>query len=265
MAIYGQNLQKVVPAVDYDNILNIPDTKYEVFNGPGTVYNISFNNPATDAGGIEITIDGITQMPGTDYTVSDGGTITFTTPLEAGEKALIIHRSVPGYAQTLQYQAQYQLSDETAPQLGGDLDVNDKKIKSLPSKDILLEAGNNGKIKFNNQAFPSANGNANQYLMTDGAGNLSWQTPPGSVGGEANTGSNAGTEGIGIFKQKSNVNLEFKRLKAGNGISITEQNNTVTLAFTNYFNTRVDYGSIGSDYGSITSGVTVTTDYGTLS
>ena len=101
--------------------------------------------------------------------------------------------------------------------------------------------------------------------MTDGAGNLSWQTPPGSVGGEANTGSNAGTEGIGIFKQNSNVNLEFKRLKAGNGISITEQNNTVTLAFTNYFNTRVDYGSIGSDYGSITSGVTVTTDYGTLS
>ena len=265
MAIYGQNLQKLATAVDYDNILNIPDIKHEIFEGPGTTYSISFSNASTNPSNVEITIDGITQLPNVDYTVDDGGTITFTSPLEAGEKALIVHRAIPGYAQTLQNQAQYQLSDETSPRLGGDLDVNDHKITSQNSKDVLIEPGTSGNLKLNNQTFPIVNGSANQYLMTDGSGNLSWQTPPGSVGGEANTASNAGTDGVGIFKQKSNVNLEFKKLVAGDGISITEQANTLTISFTDYFNTLIDYGNIQSDYGLVTSAVTATQDYGGLS
>lgn len=265
MATYGQNLQKLVPAVDYDNILNIPDTKYEVFNGPGTVYNISFNNPSTDAGALEVSIDGIVQMPGVDYTVTSGGTITFTTPLETGEKALIVHRAIPGYTQTLEMQVQYTLQDELAPHLGGNLNVNEKTITSSASKDIKIESGPGGSLKLNSQSFPTTNGNANQYLMTDGAGNLSWQNAPGATGGESNTGSNAGTEGVGIFKQKSALNLEFKKLLAGNGIAITEQENTITLSFTDYFNTILDYGNLPSDYGLVSQGVTVTTDYGSLS
>jgi len=39
--------------------------------------------------------------------------------------------------------------------------------------------------------------------------------------GEANTASNVGLAGAGIFKQKSGVNLEFKRLKAGNNVVIS--------------------------------------------
>lgn len=39
--------------------------------------------------------------------------------------------------------------------------------------------------------------------------------------GEANTASNIGLSGVGLFKQKSGVNLEFKRLKAGNNVVIT--------------------------------------------
>ena len=67
--------------------------------------------------------------------------------------------------------------------------------------------------------------------MTDGSGTLTWQTPPGAVGGEANTASNAGTntDGIGLFKAKSNVNLEFKRLIAGDGIVITSEENLIRI------------------------------------
>lgn len=51
-------------------------------------------------------------------------------------------------------------------------------------------------------------------------------------GGESNTVSNVGTSGIGLFKQKVGVDLEFKNLKANSAkIAITEDtvNNTVNI------------------------------------
>jgi hypothetical protein len=41
--------------------------------------------------------------------------------------------------------------------------------------------------------------------------------------GEANTASNVGTAGVGVFKQKTGVNLEFKKINAGsNKVTITD-------------------------------------------
>lgn len=50
-------------------------------------------------------------------------------------------------------------------------------------------------------------------------------TKESGTGGEANTASNVGTSGIGIFKQKSGINLEFKKLLAGDNITLTETEN----------------------------------------
>lgn len=59
-----------------------------------------------------------------------------------------------------------------------------------------------------------AKGTANQVLATNAAAtNLEWQTPAGGGGGgEANTASNVGSDGIGLFDSKVGVDLRFKKL-----------------------------------------------------
>jgi len=51
---------------------------------------------------------------------------------------------------------------------------------------------------------------------------IDWDDLPGS-GGESNTASNVGTAGVGVFKQKSGVDLEFKKINAGSSkVSIAD-------------------------------------------
>jgi hypothetical protein len=51
----------------------------------------------------------------------------------------------------------------------------------------------------------------------------------GASGGEANAGSNLGT-GAAIYKNKTGVTLNFRRLKQGTGITITENTDDITIA-----------------------------------
>ena len=73
---------------------------------------------------------------------------------------------------------------------------------------------------------------------------------PGGGGGEANTASNEGVGGVGLFKQKSGVNLQFKSINAASGkVTITDDtgNNEVDIDLGQliYF-TEQDNGNSGT-------------------
>ena len=98
-----------------------------------------------------------------------------------------------------------------------------------------------------------------QFLVATSSTSATWQTV--STLGEANTASNVGVGGVGVFKQKTGVNLEFRNVNAGsNKITITDDSGNneidVDVAPANIL--------IGSLSGAPTGDVVGTTDTQTL-
>jgi len=66
------------------------------------------------------------------------------------------------------------LSIDTTPKLGGDLDVNGKVIISATNGNISITPNGSGDVILDGLKYPQADGTAGYVLKTDGSAQLSW-------------------------------------------------------------------------------------------
>jgi len=76
------------------------------------------------------------------------------------------------------------VSEDSTPQLGGDLDVNGNAIVSASNGNIAITPNGSGSVIIDGLSHPQADGNAGQVLKTDGSGQLAFA----SVGSLAGAG-----------------------------------------------------------------------------
>ena len=68
---------------------------------------------------------------------------------------------------------------------------------------------------------PNSYGSPGQVLTDDGAGNLYWTN--------SQDATNVGNTGYSIFKQTNENTLEFKKINAGNNITLSDENDVITI------------------------------------
>jgi len=64
------------------------------------------------------------------------------------------------------------IAEDTSPQLGGNLDVNGNSIVSISGADINITPDGSGKVVLDGLNYPQADGQAGDFLITDGSNNL---------------------------------------------------------------------------------------------
>jgi hypothetical protein len=134
------------------------------------------------------------------------------------------------------------INSNTISALTQDIDVNGKKIQgaevdirtNASNGDVIITANGSGNVKINGLNFPKVDGNANEMLITDGAGNLRFVRPP--VGGGSGGGyywQIAADDSTAIPVETDNI----VKFIGGNGIttaSDVEGNITITQASQNF-------------------------------
>ena len=137
------------------------------------------------------------------YATGSGSSFTFAT---TNKKTAIVQASASPDATNpniIEVQTGGDVVDDTSPQLGGNLDVNGNSIVSASGGNIAITPDGSGKVIIDGLSHPTADGSANQALVTDGAGNLSFATA-GRLGTvnwctTAKTAPFSATDGAGFF------------------------------------------------------------------
>ena len=127
------------------------------------------------------------------------------------------------------------ISVDLTPQLGGDLDVNGKKIVSATNGDIELIPHGTGKIKLDTLTFPTTVGTSNYVLATDGASAMYWKQVGSTITLSADTGTND-TYTVG----------DTLNFGGGTGIATTVSDDNISIAIDSTVVTTSDTQSLSN-------------------
>ena len=168
-----------------------------------------------------------TLTGGTGITVTEGdGSITIAESISSGLEAQIQSKMSD-------------LSDDTTPQLSGNLNVNGNSIISEAGGNIAITPDSSGKVVLDGINWPTTDGTSGQVIQTDGTGNLSFTDNTGSGGGGGSTNSFAtislsanGGSASGDASIAADSSTDTLSLKAGSGMTLTgdSSNDAVTIS-----------------------------------
>jgi len=115
--------------------------------------------------------------------------------------------------------ALFNVGDDTAPQLGGSLDVNSQSIVSIASGDIAITPDTTGDVIIDGLKYPQADGTVGQSLITNGSAQLSWDTISSGIGAFISTSIAISSDGsaLAVDDETTNANIGIG-LNAGNAI-----------------------------------------------
>ena len=97
--------------------------------------------------------------------------------------------------------------EDTSPQLGNDLDVQTYDIVSTANRPITITPNGSGDVILDGLKYPQADGLPNQYLKTDGAGQLSFATTDVLGDASPQLGGNLDVQARTIFTSTTNGNI----------------------------------------------------------
>tara|TARA_R110000868_G_scaffold123968_3_gene327942 strand:- start:1578 stop:2513 length:936 start_codon:yes stop_codon:yes gene_type:complete len=124
------------------------------------------------------------------------------------------------------------ISADTTPQLGGNLDVNGHGIVSVAGGNIAITPNGAGSIILDGLNWPQADGTADYYLKTNGSGQLSWADPDTDTDTTYTVGAlDSGANAI-IRLTGSDASTDDVVLVAGTNITITPAGDNITISST---------------------------------
>ena len=103
------------------------------------------------------------------------------------------------------------VSADSAPSLGGNLDVNGNSIVSASNGDIAITPNGTGSVVIDGLSHPQTDGSAGQFLKTDGSGQLSFATVASDLVDDTSPqlGGNLDTNGNAILFGSSKWSIEL--------------------------------------------------------
>jgi|DEB0MinimDraft_6_1074348.scaffolds.fasta_scaffold02648_2 hypothetical protein len=241
---------------------------------------------ATDASGstafTAVHIDGTTTANAADVIIKNGSNLKIES---SSASALLRYTgsgnaniTLPSSTGTLALTTDTDLSNDTTPQLGGNLDVNGNDIVSTSNADIELDPNGTGKVVFKGNSdkgagqfvlnceqnshgivikgpphsagasytltLPNTDGSANEVLKTDGSGNLDWV---------AQTDTNLGSTDQTLSGTRNiDMGSNFLTFKSGSNLRMQYDPNDDRFEFNNGL--RVNGSFVTAD-GGLTSGL----------
>jgi hypothetical protein len=142
-----------------------------------------------DTGFVDVYLNGVKLIAGTDFTATDGANIVLTTGAALNDTVDIVAYGTFNLAIT-------DISQDTTPQLGGNLDVNGNNIVSTSNGDINIAPNGTGNVLLGNYEFDvdqTVGASQDDYVLT-------YDNSTGHISLEA-----AGAGGAGYFQGENGV------------------------------------------------------------